>query len=108
MGIERMASENLVVHTTRWFEAPFDHDKQTITALNSTAGAAWDACGSARPLPVTEEMQRPPCHVSENSQPCISELEAKNPVKRPREHRWPTRDEVHGKQVWRQCRWLLR
>jgi hypothetical protein len=85
MRIERMQSENLVVQ-----ELPdcsrllSDHDRETIMALNATAGAAWDACGSASTIAeVTDKMQRSlNATVSEElATLAISELEAKNLVK---------------------------
>ena len=85
MGIERIRSENLIVQQlpdgSRLLS---DHNKQTITALNATAGAAWDACGSASTVAeVTEKMQRSlDAAVSEElAALAISELEAKNLVK---------------------------
>ena len=85
MRIERVPSENLVVQKlpdgSRLLS---DHDKQTIMALNATAGAAWDACGDASTVAeVTEKMQRSlDATVSEElAVLAISELQAKSLVK---------------------------
>lgn len=78
MNIERSQSEHLVVN-----ELPdgskilVDSGKQTMFALNPTAGAAWDACSSPTTLSAMAENMK----VTEGeAEEAVLELRAKNLV----------------------------
>jgi hypothetical protein len=60
MQVVRANSENLVINRLPDGSRIFtDAGNETVFALNATAGAAWDACGSATTLSgVAMEMQR--------------------------------------------------
>ena len=60
MQVERISSEDLVVNSMPDGSRVIRNTKdETVFALNATAGAAWDACSTAKTIPgVAEEMRR--------------------------------------------------
>src|SRR5271168_1985933 len=85
MQIERTNSDALVVNKLPDGSTVIvDAENDAVFALNSTAGAAWDACGRSTTLAgVTESMQRSfdPGIREELAEEAILQLQDKNLVK---------------------------
>lgn len=85
MQIERTNSEALVVNKLPDGSTVIvDAKNDTVFALNTTAGAAWDACSDSTTLSaVTERMQRSldPAITEEMAEDAILQLQEKNLLK---------------------------
>jgi len=84
MQVERTNSDNLSVDKLPdGSRVIFDQQSETVFALNTTAGAAWDACSRPTTLSkVTEDMQRSvdPGVTEELALDAILQLQEKNLV----------------------------
>src|SRR5277367_1304781 len=85
MQIERLQSDALVENRLPdGSRVIVDPTNETVFALNATAGAAWDACGSPTTLAkVTDSMQRAfdPRATEELAEEAILQLQDKELVK---------------------------